>query len=97
VAYELGIDVRAGLHTGECEIRGDDLAGLAMHVASRIESLAAPREVLVSTTVKDLVAGSDIEFVDRGEHELKGIAATWRLFAVADSSLSARPKRAYLP
>ena len=75
--------MRAGLHTGECEVRGDDLAGLAVHVAARIESLAEPGEVLVSTTVKDLVAGSGIEFVDKGEHELKGIPTTWRLFAVA--------------
>ena len=85
-ARELGIEVRAGLHTGECEIRGDDLDGLAVHVAARIGSLAGPGEVWVSTTVKDLVAGSGIEFLDRGEHELKGIPTTWRLFAVADSS-----------
>ena len=81
-ARGLGIEVRAGLHTGECEVRGDDLAGLAVHVAARIGSLAGPGEVLVSTTVKDLVAGSGIEFVDNGEHELKGIPSTWRLFAV---------------
>jgi class 3 adenylate cyclase/pimeloyl-ACP methyl ester carboxylesterase len=85
-AQELGIEVRAGLHTGECEIRGDDLAGLAVHLAARIGSLARPGEVLVSTTVKDLVAGSGIEFVDRGDHELKGIPATWRLYAVEDSA-----------
>ena len=93
-AHELGIEVRAGLHTGECEVRGDDLAGLTVHVAARIEPLAAPGEVLVSTTVKDLVAGSGIEFVDKGEHQLKGIPTTWRLFAVADSALGAPPKRA---
>jgi len=85
-AQELGIEVRAGLHTGECEVRGDDLAGLAVHLAARIGSLARPGEVLVSTTVKDLVAGSGIEFVDRGDHALKGIPATWRLYAVADSA-----------
>jgi class 3 adenylate cyclase len=85
-AQKLGIEVRAGLHTGECEIRGDDLAGLAVHLAARIGSLAGPGEVLVSTTVKDLVAGSGIEFMDRGDHELKGIPATWRLYAVADSA-----------
>ena len=85
-ARALDIEVRAGLHTGECEVRGDDLAGLAVHVAARIGSLAGPGEVLVSTTVKDLVAGSDIEFVDKGEHQLKGIPTTWRLFAVADSA-----------
>ena len=97
VARELGIEVRAGLHTGECELRGDDLAGLAVHVAARIGSLAGPGEVLVSTTVKDLVAGSDIEFVDRGEHQLKGVPNTWRLLAVADSALGAPPNRALLP
>ena len=85
-ARELGIEVRAGLHTGECEIRGDDLAGLAVHVAARIGSLAGPGEVLVSNTVKDLVTGSGIEFVDTGERELKGIPTSWRLYAVADSA-----------
>ena len=85
-ARELGIEVRAGLHTGECEIRGDDLAGLAVHIAARIGSLAGPGEVLVSNTVKDLVTGSGIEFVDTGEHELKGIPTSWRLYAVADSA-----------
>ena len=78
----LGIDLRVGLHTGECEVRGDDLGGLAMHTAARVGSLAAPGEVLVSGTVKDLVAGSGIEFVDRGEQELKGVPGSWRLFAV---------------
>ncbi|MET0903468.1 MAG: adenylate/guanylate cyclase domain-containing protein [Acidimicrobiales bacterium] len=84
VTRALGIDVRAGLHTGECEVRGDELAGVAVHLAARIESLASGGEVLVSTTVKDLVAGSGIEFADKGEHQLKGIPATWKLFAVAD-------------
>jgi len=83
-ARELGIEVRAGLHTGECEVRGDDLAGLAVHVAARIGSLAGPGDVLVSSTVKDLVTGSGIEFVDRGERELKGLPTSWRLYAVAD-------------
>ena len=85
-ARELGIEVRAGLHSGECEIRGEDLAGLAMHVAARIGSLAGPGEVWVSTTVKDLVAGSGIDFEDKGERKLKGIPTTWSLFAVANSS-----------
>jgi pimeloyl-ACP methyl ester carboxylesterase len=80
----LGIDVRAGLHTGECEIRGDDLGGLAVHIASRIGGLAQPREVLVSSTVKDLVAGSGITFAERGSHVLKGVPEEWRLFAAAD-------------
>jgi len=78
----LGLDLRMGLHTGECEVRGDDLGGLAVHIAARIGALAGPAEVLVSGTVKDLVIGSEIEFVERGEHELKGVPGTWRLFAV---------------
>ncbi len=81
---KLGIDLRMGLHTGECEVRGDDLGGLAMHIAARVGALAAPGEVLVSGTVKDLVVGSGIEFADRGEHELKGVPGSWKLFAVED-------------
>jgi class 3 adenylate cyclase len=68
------------MHTGECEVRGDDLGGLAVHIAARIGPLAAPGEVLVSSTVKDLVAGSRIDFVDRGERELKGVPGTWKLY-----------------
>lgn len=78
----LGVDVRAGLHTGECEVRGDDLGGLAVHIAARVGALAQPGEVLVSRTVADLVAGSGIEFDGRGEHELKGVPGTWKLLAV---------------
>jgi class 3 adenylate cyclase len=78
----LGIDVRVGVHAGELEIRGDDVAGLAVHIGARVAHLAGAGEVLVSSTVKDLVAGSGIEFEDRGEHELKGVPGTWRLFAV---------------
>lgn len=81
---KLGVDLRMGLHTGECEVRGDDLGGLAMHIAARVGALAAPGEVLVSGTVKDLVVGSGIEFADRGEHELKGVPGSWKLFAVED-------------
>jgi len=81
-ARELGIDVRAGLHTGECEVRGDDLAGLAVHVAARVGAEADAGEVVVSGTVRDLVAGSGIEFADRGEHQLKGVPGNWRLFKV---------------
>jgi class 3 adenylate cyclase/pimeloyl-ACP methyl ester carboxylesterase len=77
---QLRLDLHLGLHTGECEVRGDDLGGLAVHIAARIASLAAPGEVLVSSTVKDLVAGSRIEFVDRGEHQLKGVPEAWRLY-----------------
>ncbi len=78
----LGVDVRAGLHTGEVELRGDDVAGMAVHIGARVSALAGPGEVLVSSTVKDLVAGSGIDFEDRGEHELKGVPDRWRLFAV---------------
>jgi class 3 adenylate cyclase len=76
----LGVDLHQGLHTGECEVRGDDLGGLAVHIASRICSLARPGEVLVSGTVKDLVAGSTIEFVESGEHQLKGVSGSWHLY-----------------
>jgi class 3 adenylate cyclase/alpha-beta hydrolase superfamily lysophospholipase len=77
-----GMDLRLGLHTGECEVRGDDLGGLAVHIAARLGSLAAPGEVLVSSTVKDLVVGSGIEFQDRGDHDLKGVPGNGRLFRV---------------
>jgi class 3 adenylate cyclase len=83
----LGIEVRAGLHTGECEIIGEDIAGVAVNIAARISGLAGPNEVLVSRTVTDLVYGSGIEFEDRGQAELKGIPETWQLFA-------ANPERA---
>jgi class 3 adenylate cyclase len=76
----LGIELHLGLHTGECEVRGDDLGGLAVHIAARVSSLAAAGEVLMSSTVKDLVVGSRIDFVDRGEHQLKGVPGTWRLY-----------------
>ena len=78
----LGLQVRAGLHTGEVELAGDDVRGIAVHVGARVGANANPDEVLVSHTVKDLVAGSGIEFEDRGEHELKGVPGTWNLFAV---------------
>jgi pimeloyl-ACP methyl ester carboxylesterase/class 3 adenylate cyclase len=77
----LGLEVRAGLHTGECELAGDDVRGMAVNIGARIGALAQPNEVLVSSTVKDLVVGADLEFADRGEHELKGVPGTWRLFA----------------
>ena len=79
---EQGIDIRAGLHTGECEREGEKLAGIAVHTGARIAALARPGEILVSRTVKDLVAGSEIKFDDRGDHELKGITGEWRLYAV---------------
>jgi class 3 adenylate cyclase len=81
-AEEQGIQVRTGLHTGECERDDGKLAGIAVHIGARIAALAQPGEVLVSRTVKDLVAGSGIEFADRGEKELKGVPGEWRLYAV---------------
>jgi class 3 adenylate cyclase len=77
-----GVEVRAGIHTGECEVRGDDLGGLAVHIAARVAALAGASELLVSSTVKDLVAGSGIEFQDRGNFQLKGVPGEWRLFTV---------------
>jgi class 3 adenylate cyclase len=84
-----GIQVRAGLHTGEIEVVGEDIAGLAVHIAQRVQGLARPGEVLVSSAMKDLVAGSGLEFEDRGEHTLKGVPGVWRVFAV----LGERPYR----
>jgi class 3 adenylate cyclase len=83
-ARPLGIRVRAGLHTGECELIGDDIGGIAVHIAARICSLADADEVLVSRTVRDLVAGSGIELADRGRHELKGVPGEWDTLAVCD-------------
>jgi class 3 adenylate cyclase len=78
----LGLEVRAGLHTGECEVHGSKLAGIAVHVGARIAALAKGSEVLVSSTVKDLVAGSGLQFADRGVHSLKGVPGEYHLFAV---------------
>ena len=78
----LGIEVRAGLHTGECEVMGDDFGGIAVHIGARVASLAGPSEVLMSSTVRDLVAGSGLRFSDRGSPALKGVPGEWRLFAV---------------
>ena len=78
----LGVEVRAGLHTGEVEYVGENIAGIAVHTAARVAALAGPGEVLVSSTVKDLVAGSGLRFAERGPHALKGIPDEWRLFAV---------------
>jgi class 3 adenylate cyclase len=75
--------VRAGLHTGEIERHGDDVAGIAVHIAARVLALAEPDEVLVSRTVVDLVAGSGLVFHDRGTHELKGVPGEWEMFAAA--------------
>jgi class 3 adenylate cyclase len=76
------LHIRAGLHTGECEVADGKLAGIALHTGARVAAQAQPGEVLVSSTVKDLVAGSGIRFEDRGIHELKGVPGDWRLFTV---------------
>ena len=81
-----GIEVRIGLHSGEVELRGSDVGGIAVHLGSRVASMAAPGEVVVSSTVRDLVAGSGIRFDDRGEHELKGVPERWHLYAVTAPS-----------
>jgi class 3 adenylate cyclase len=78
----LGIEIRAGLHTGECEVMGDDYGGIAVHIGARVAALAGPGEVFVSSTVKDLVAGSGLRFADRGSRSLKGVPGEWRIFAV---------------
>jgi len=85
-ARRLGIDVRAGLHTGEVDARGDDVSGIAVHIAQRVSALAGPDETLVSRTVVDLVAGSGIGFEPRGESHLKGVPGSWQLFAVRESA-----------
>jgi class 3 adenylate cyclase len=80
----LGIDIRAGLHTGECELMGTDVGGIAVHIGARVAAQAAAGQVLVSGTVKDLVAGSGLRFADHGTHQLHGVPGEWRLFAVED-------------
>ncbi|MCW2969723.1 MAG: Adenylate cyclase [Solirubrobacterales bacterium] len=81
---DIGIELRSGIHTGECEAIGDDLGGLAVHIGARVSSLAGPGEIVVSSTVKELVVGSDMQFSDRGEHELKGVPGTWRLYCLGE-------------
>ncbi|MDQ1552327.1 MAG: hypothetical protein QOD50_1749 [Actinomycetota bacterium] len=81
----LGIQVRAGLHTGECEVRGDDIGGIAVHIGARVSAMARPNDVLVSSTLRDLVIGSGLEFEPRGAHQLKGVPGEWNLFAVASA------------
>jgi len=81
-AKDIGLDLRAGVHTGEVESRGGDLGGLAVVIAKRVCDLAEPGQVLVSETVRSHMVGSGIEFDDRGERDLKGVPGTWRLFAV---------------
>jgi class 3 adenylate cyclase/pimeloyl-ACP methyl ester carboxylesterase len=81
---QLGVDIRAGLHAGECEALEDNIGGIAVHIGARIAAAAGPREVLVSSTVRDLVAGSGIEFADAGERELKGVPGAWRLYRAVE-------------
>lgn len=80
----LDLQVRAGIHLGECEALGNDLGGIAVHIGARVGALAAPNEVLVSGTVKDAVTGSGIDFKPRGTHELRGVPGVWELWAVAE-------------
>ena len=80
-AEDIGVEIRAGVHSGECEVIGDDLGGLAVHIGARIGALANPSEVAVSRTVCDLVVGSGLQFEGRGEHELKGVPGRWHVFA----------------
>jgi class 3 adenylate cyclase/pimeloyl-ACP methyl ester carboxylesterase len=87
--HGLGIEIRAGCHTGEVELADDDVRGLAVHIGARVAALAGPSEVLVSGTVKDLVVGSGLLFEDAGEHELKGVPDRWRLYRVVDGEVSA--------
>jgi class 3 adenylate cyclase len=79
---DIGIHIRAGLHTGEVELLGEDIGGIGVHIAARVAALAMSDEILASRTVKDLVAGSGIEFKDRGTHTLKGVPDEWQLFAI---------------
>ena len=79
----IGLEIRAGLHTGEIEVEDTDLAGVGVHIGARVDALAGTSEVWVSSTVKDLVAGSGLVFEDRGEHELKGVPDRWHLYRVA--------------
>jgi len=81
----LGLEVRAGLHSGECELRGDDIGGISVHIGARVCNLAGASEVLVSGTLRDLVIGSGLQFDERGVHQLKGVPGDWRVFALAAS------------
>jgi class 3 adenylate cyclase len=85
-ADALGIEVRAGVHTGECELLGEDIGGMAVHIGARVAAQARPGEVLVSSAVRDLVVGSGIEFDERGTHELKGVPGSWTLLAARDGA-----------
>ncbi len=78
----LGVEIRAGIHIGECELQGGRVSGIAVHVAARVQAAANPGQILVSATVKDLVSGSALRFEDRGEHSLKGVPGEWRLYSL---------------
>jgi class 3 adenylate cyclase len=93
-AGSVGLEMQAGVHTGECEVMGSDIAGIAVHLAARVMATAQAGEVITSSTVRDLVVGSGIEFDDRGAHPLKGVSGEWKLYAVAgDSEVGPRPRR----
>ncbi len=87
----LGIEVRVGIHAGEAEVRGTDVAGMAVHIAARVSALAGASEVLVSSTVRDIVTGSRHRFAERGEHALKGVPGQWRLYALVRESATVSP------
>ena len=87
----LGIEVRAGLHTGECEASGDDIGGISVHIGARVSTLAGPNDVLVSSTLRDLVIGSGLEFEERGAHELKGVPGVFRHYSLLDSRILLPP------
>jgi class 3 adenylate cyclase len=87
----LGVEVRVGIHAGEIEVRGNDVAGLSVHIGARVSALAGPTEVLVSSTLRDIVAGSGRDFAPRGEYELKGVPDVWRLYALVREKASVRP------
>jgi class 3 adenylate cyclase len=86
----LGIEVRVGIHAGEVEVRGDDIAGMAVHIGARVGALAGPSEVLVSSTVRDIVTGSRRRFTERGEYELKGVPGAWRVCALVRENATVR-------
>jgi len=82
----LGIEVRVGIHAGEVEVRGDDIAGMAVHIGARVAALAGRSEVLVSSTVREIVTGSRRRFSERGEHDLKGVPGRWRVYSLVRES-----------
>jgi len=83
---EQGVEIRAGVHTGECELRGEDIGGMAVHIGARVAAMADAGEVLVSSTVRDLVVGSELRFSERGQHELKGVPGTWAIFVLGEDA-----------